>query len=172
HRFDCPYQHGSPCSRRRCKVLPRDRYSRELLHCRFQTRRPRGDDDPRRQERLRFQRRCRESPEGVAKRQMQGRRRIALPDHDESSRERLTAAATARVSSSLNPPFPISNSSAAAVVPLGEVTFSLSFAALRSERLTSAPAPETVARANLFAISASSPASRPASARHSVSRNT
>ena len=63
-------------------------------------------------------------------------------------------------------------SSAAAVVPPGEVTFSRSCAGGASDWRKSSPAPETVAQASRMARSASSPASTPASARHSASRNT
>ena len=58
-------------------------------------------------------------------------------------RERAVAAATALCSSGAKPSLPISTSSAAAVVPPGEVTFSRKLAGLSVERCSSSPDPAT-----------------------------
>ena len=87
-----------------------------------------------------------------------------------NSLERRVAAATARVSSGCMPSFPISTSSAAAVVPPGEVTFWRSVAEASSERCNNSPEPATVSRARRVASAGGRPASTPARASSSASR--
>jgi hypothetical protein len=65
-----------------------------------------------------------------------------------NSLERRVAAATARVNSDCRPSGPISTSSAAAVVPPGDVTFWRNVAAGSSERCSNSPEPATVSRAS------------------------
>ena len=71
--------------------------------------------------------------------------------------ERRVAAAIARVISVASPSWPIRTSSAAAVVPPGEVTFWRSVAASLSDCSSNAPEPRTVSRASLVARSAGRP---------------
>src|SRR5215470_7383 len=94
------------------------------------------------------------------------------PAQPASSRERRVAASTARLMSCAMPSAAISTSSAAAVVPPGEVTFWRKVAGSSGERLSSSPEPETVARASLVARSGGRPADVPARAKASTSRNT
>ena len=68
-----------------------------------------------------------------------------------NSFDRCVAAATARIISAACRLSPISTSSAAAVVPPGEVTFWRSVAEESSERCSSSPEPATVSRASLVA---------------------
>src|SRR5206468_3709627 len=70
------------------------------------------------------------------------------------------------------PPCAINTSSAAAVVPPGDVTFWRKTAASTDERYNNSPEPATVARASRSASSAGSPALSPARARLSASKNT
>ena len=74
--------------------------------------------------------------------------------------------------SDMPPPGPISTSSAAAVVPPGEVTFCRSVAASSGERCSNSPEPATVSRASRAASSSGSPAAMPALVIASTSRKT
>src|SRR6185312_12590043 len=87
-----------------------------------------------------------------------------------SSRERLVAAATARFRSCSKPSLPMRISSAAAVVPLGEVTFSRKLEGSRDERRSNSPEPAIVSRASFIASVAGKPAPTPAFASASASR--
>ena len=78
----------------------------------------------------------------------------------------------ARVSIGCSASSPIRILSASSVVPFGLVTFWRRVAAGSSERRASSPDPDTVTRARRIASSAGRPASSPAFARHSISRNT
>src|ERR1700744_2729321 len=82
-------------------------------------------------------------------------------DYFPNSFDRAVAAAIARVMISCMPRSPINTSSAAAVVPPGEVTFWRKVAAERSERCNSSPEPATVSRASLVANASGRPAGEP-----------
>src|SRR5690606_9515914 len=82
--------------------------------------------------------------------------------HRPSSSLRSRAAATARAIKAPNPSGAISTSSAACVVPLGEVTFSRNRPAGLASASISAAAPITVCRASAMAVSALNPCASPA----------
>src|SRR5476651_702596 len=88
------------------------------------------------------------------------------------SRPRLVAAMTALVNSGSSPFWPIRTSSAAAVVPPGDVTLARKVAASSSERCSNSPEPAIVARASFAASAAGKPATVPARASNSANRNT
>src|SRR4051794_26623873 len=98
-----------------------------------------------------------------------------LPQDDGSTGQilaALVAAAMALVISGSRPSAPISTSSAAAVVPPGEVTFWRKVEAGSVERCRSSPEPVTVSRASFSASAAGRPAATPACAITSASRKT
>ena len=86
--------------------------------------------------------------------------------------ERRAAALTARRIISAKPPAPISTSSAAAVVPPGEVTAWRKAAGSLPPWRNNSPAPATVSQASLRASSGVNPSAMPAAIMVSASKKT